>query len=59
MDPGEAIELGGNTTHGVHSFISLVTKACLTFNPFKYSYKVVFNGVSGVLLYSFISVLAE
>ena len=33
MDLGETIELGGDTTHGVHSFISLITKACLAFYP--------------------------
>ena len=48
-----------DTPRGVHSFISLVTENCLTFNPFKYSYKLVFNAVSGVPLYSFISVLAK
>ena len=59
MDLGEAIELGGYTTSGVHSFISLVTSACLAFYPFKYRYKLVFNSVSGVPLNSFISVLTE
>ena len=59
MDLGEAIEHGGNTTHGVHSFIGLITKVCLAFYSFKYGYKLIFNGIGGVPLNSFISVLAE
>ena len=49
----------GDTTCGVHSFISLVTQACLAFYPFKYSYKFIFNSVGGVPLDGFISVLTK
>ena len=47
----------GDTTCEVLSFISLITKACLAFYSFKYGYKVIFTGIRGVLLNSFVSVL--
>ena len=38
----------GDTTCGIHCLVGLIAKPCLTFNPFKYTNKLVFNGIGRV-----------